>query len=92
MIIVDDTTANQSTGTISVAPATPMIGADVSGMDLAGVDDTTRPDVESAFAANSVLFFLDRDLSPEAQQALGRRFGDLHVHPAAKALEGHRNR
>lgn len=30
-----------------------------------------------------------RCLTPEAHEALGRRIGDLHVHPAAPTVEGH---
>ena len=38
-----------------------------------------------------MLFFRDQDLAPEPHKALGRRFGELHVHPAANTLEGHEN-
>ena len=74
---------------ITVRPATPTIGAYVGGVDLADLDDATWSGVEAAFAEHSVLFFRDQDLSPDAQEALGRRLGELHVHPSAPALPGH---
>ena len=91
-------TITQSTGhdhrsyvTIHVDPVTPTIGAVVEGADLGNLDDATWADIERAFAEHSVLFFRDQDLAPEPHKALGRRFGELHVHPAANTLEGHPN-
>lgn len=77
--------------TIDVEPVTPVIGVDVRGVDL------TQPlaqqqvnDLTTALANHNVLFFRDQPaLTPEQQVAFGRRFGDLHVHPAAPTLEGH---
>jgi len=74
---------------ITVDPLTPTIGAEVRGVDLATVDDATWKEVEDAFALYQVLFFRDQELTPEQQLALGRRFGELHVHPAAPSLPGH---
>ena len=40
--------------------------------------------------AHQVIFFRDQEMNVEQHKALGRLFGDLLVHPAAKAeLEGH---
>ena len=36
-----------------------------------------------------MVFFRDQHLSPERHKALGRRLGELHVHPAAPTLPGH---
>jgi len=37
-----------------------------------------------------VLFFRDQRMTPEQQKAFGRRFGELHLHPAwPRLLEGH---
>lgn len=67
---------------IVVEPLTPMIGAVVSGINLA---DLSEPDFESlttAFHEHLVLFFRDQDFTTEQHIAFGRRFGALHVHPA----------
>ncbi len=71
--------------------ATPHCGAEVRGLDLAQpLDDTTRSALERALAEHCVLFFRDQSLTPEAQKALGRRFGRLHLHPAfPDILDGH---
>jgi taurine dioxygenase len=74
---------------INVDPITPIIGAEVTDVDLNAVDDETWAEVERAFADHLVVFFSDQHLSPERHKALGRRLGELHVHPAAPTLPGH---
>jgi taurine dioxygenase len=74
---------------ITVDPLTPVIGAQVFGADLDALDETTWHEIERAFAKHLVLFFPDQHLSPESHKGLGRRFGQLHVHPAAPSLPGH---
>jgi taurine dioxygenase len=74
---------------IDVRPVTPRIGAEVSGLDL------TRPlsnlqldEVHRALAEHQVLFFRDQKLDLEQHKALGRYFGDLHIHPNTPGPEG----
>jgi taurine dioxygenase len=76
---------------MKVVPVTPAIGAEVFGVNLAR---TLSPDqwteIRDAFLRHQVLFFRDQErLSPQAQLDFGRRFGDLHIHPAAPSLEGY---
>ena len=68
---------------MTVTPLTPIIGAEVSGVDLARIDDDGFAALRKAFLDHSVLFFRDQDISIDAHKAFGRRFGDLHIHPAA---------
>ncbi len=68
--------------TITVHPVTPTIGAEIEGIDLAtALDDATFDALHRAWMAHQVLFFRDQTLDPASLQALGRRFGPLHVHP-----------
>lgn len=71
---------------IDVSPVSPILGAEVRGVDLAApMDDETFAEIHQALLDHGVLFFKEQ-LSPmdEATQiALGRRFGPLHIHPAA---------
>lgn len=67
-----------------VTPVSPVIGAEVSGFDLSTpLDDATLNLLKDALAQHLVLFFRGQDLTLEQHTAFGRRFGDLHVHPAA---------
>ena len=69
---------------LRVAPLTPAIGAEVSGVDLTRpIDDAILAALREAWLRHLVLFFRDQELTFEQHKALGRRFGELHIHPAA---------
>lgn len=69
---------------IQVAPLTPAIGAEIQGVDLANpMDEETFAELERAFAQHLVLFFRDQHMTEDQHLAFGRRFGPLHIHPAA---------
>src|SRR6516225_4322382 len=75
--------------TIAVEKLTPIIGAEISGVDIGKlVSDDARSnsqmdEIHRALAENLVIFFRDQHISPEQHLAFGRKFGDLHIHPAA---------
>ena len=74
---------------IVVDRLTPVIGAEISGVDLAGpIPEETMEEIRRALAENLVVFFRDQRMAPEQHLAFGRRFGELHVHPAAPHVEG----
>lgn len=71
-------------------PVTPVIGAEISGIDLAsGLDDQQVKDVHDALLAYQVLFFRDQHMSMDQHKDLGRYFGTLHCHPSIPGPEGH---
>ncbi len=80
--------------TITVEKLTPIIGAEISGVDLAKVvSDGVRPnraldEIHRAFAENLVIFFRDQHITPAQHLAFGRLFGELHIHPAAPHEDG----
>ena len=75
---------------LSIAKLTPAIGAEISGVDLARLSNAEASALHDALMAHQVIFFRDQKMSVEQHKALGRLFGELLVHPAAKAeLEGH---
>ena len=77
--------------TISVTPVTPVIGVEVEGVDMTKpVPDAQIADLTQALANHNVLFFRDQpELTPDQQIAFARRFGPLHLHPAAPKGEAH---
>jgi len=72
-------------------PYSPVLGAEVRGIDLAGgLDDQTYHDVRTAFLKYGVLFFKEQsEIPPDVQVGIGRMFGELHVHPAAPQMPHH---
>jgi taurine dioxygenase len=80
-----------ASATIEIRKVTPHCGAEIEGVDLAApIVDRTFATINRALVDNGVVFFRNQTLTPEQQKAFGRRFGELHIHPAYPyLLEGH---
>jgi taurine dioxygenase len=76
---------------VAVAPATPVIGAEITGVDLSRpLDPETRDEIRAALNLWRVVFFRDQKLTNEELKALGRSFGPLTpAHPVAEGLDDH---
>ena len=75
---------------IELRPLTPTIGVEIHGVDLTQpLDDATFAEIHAAFLQHQVIFFRDQDISIEQHKEFGRRFGELHIHPALPGPEGH---
>ena len=74
-----------SASAITVEPLNPVVGAELRGLDLRQdlSDDDIRA-IKAALDKHGVIFFRDQDITPEQHLAFGRRFGELHVHPAVR--------
>ncbi|MEY2884933.1 MAG: Alpha-ketoglutarate-dependent taurine dioxygenase [Pseudomonadota bacterium] len=69
--------------TISIAPLTPTIGAEIGDIDLAAPDIADAiPAIRAALLAHKVIFFRNQRLSAAQHIAFARHFGDLEIHPA----------
>jgi taurine dioxygenase len=66
-----------------------VVGAEISGVDLARLDDRAFAQIKQAFLDHLVLFFRDQRLSPEQQVALTRRFGPILRVPYVAHLPEH---
>jgi taurine dioxygenase len=77
--------------TIEVRKLTPAIGAEIDGVDLSkALSNQQFDDIHRALMEHLVIFFRDQRLSVDQQKDFGRRFGKLHIHPAApKGLREH---
>jgi len=74
---------------ITVSALSGALGAEISGVDLARLDDAAFRAIHDAFLAHQVLVFRDQHLTPAAYAALARRFGEPAEYPFAKGLDGH---
>lgn len=79
------------TSKLRVRRVAPALGAEIRGVDLAGgLDAETYAEVRRALLEHQVLFFKEqREIAPDVQVAIGKRFGELHFHPAAPTMPGH---
>jgi len=76
--------------TITIDKLTPIIGAEIAGVDLSRpLGNHQMEEIHRALAENSVIFFRDQDMTAEQHLSFGRNFGELHLHPAAPHAPGH---
>ena len=69
---------------IEIQPLTAVIGAEVSGVDLAAALDASGvAQLREALLAHQVLVFRDQDLTPESHIAFARHFGEIKLPPVA---------
>ena len=72
---------------IAVKPLPNGFAAEVTGADMnQWGDDKQFETVHGAFISHGVIVVRDQDLTPDAQIAFGRRFGELQEHVLAKFL------
>jgi taurine dioxygenase len=76
---------------IAVAPLTTVLGAEVSGVDLASpLDAPAIAAIRDALLEHKVLLFRKQSLDPTTQARLASRFGELTpAHPVEPSVEGH---
>jgi len=69
---------------VEVLRLSPALGAQVTGIDLADLDEAGFDLLQNLLLEHKVLFCPDQDLSVDDHVALGRRFGPLEGHPNLK--------
>jgi taurine dioxygenase len=73
---------------IGIRPVSGALGAEITGVDLAGdLDDQTLGVLRRAWLEHLVLFFHDQPLPPARFLAFARRFGATIEYPFVKGLE-----
>src|SRR5580698_10510925 len=75
--------------TIAVDKLTPIIGGEIGGVDLREISNRQMDEIHRALAENLVIFFRDQHLTQDQHLDFGRKFGELHIHPAAPTEPGH---
>ena len=67
---------------IETHPIAGSLGAVVTGVDLSKpMDGQTLAELRAALLDHLVIFFRDQDLTPAAQLAFARHWGEIHLHP-----------
>ena len=82
-----DNTARRHYRHIEVRPVAGALGAVVRGVDIARpLEDEVIAEVRQAFLDHLVVFIRDQKLTPQAQLAFARRFGQPMEYPQLKGL------
>ena len=71
----------------TITPLDATLGATITNIDLANLDDATWSIVENAFHKYAALVFPEQDLSADEQTAFSRRFGKLETLRSDKGPE-----
>jgi taurine dioxygenase len=74
---------------IEFHPITGTLGAEVTGIDLAGPSDAEIDELRKGWLDHKVLVVRDQPITVEQHIAFGRRFGELEIHPFATGREGY---
>jgi taurine dioxygenase len=74
---------------VNVQPSAGSVGAEISGVDLAKLDEGAVADIRKAWLDHGVVFFRDQDLSPEEFLAFARNIGELARYPFLPGIDGY---
>jgi len=81
--------ATSSSTQLDVAPLAGAIGAVITGIDLAHLDDATVDAVRAIWLEHLVVFFRDQELDADAFLAFARRIGEPVRYPFVKGFDTH---
>ena len=66
---------------LTIRPVTDAVGAEISGVNLAQLNDAEFSQIEQAWNRHSALLFRDQKLTDDDLLAFSRRFGELDPPP-----------
>ena len=75
--------------TITVHKLSPAVGAEIGGVDLAGLTDEQFAEIHRAFVDNGVVFLRDQDITPDQHIAFAERFGEINVNRFFHPVDTH---
>jgi len=71
---------NMNYKTLQATPLSPALGAEISGVNIAGgISDAQFAELRQAFADYAVIFLRDQDITPEQHIAFAERWGKINV-------------
>ena len=72
---------------MEIRPLTSAVGAEIAGLDLRDVDDTTVAAIRAAWLEHGVVFFRDQVMTADEHVTLAERFGELVPPPVDSVTE-----
>lgn len=80
------TARDEMPGNLRVRPLSDALGAEISGVNAAEMDDATFNRLRDVFHDNLVLVVKDQNLSPAQQTEFAKRFGEIQYHISPEYL------
>src|SRR5205085_3047806 len=80
---------DQGRSMLTVTPIAGVVGAEISGVNLADLSDGLVADVRKAWLDHGVVFFRDQELSPEQYLAFADAIGERDRYPFVPGIEGY---
>ena len=69
-----------------IKPLSKSLGVEVSGVDLASIDDSTFIELRDIFHQNLIAVVKEQNLTPAQQTAFSKRFGEIQYHISPEYL------
>ena len=79
--------ATVQSGPLSIEPISGSIGAEVQGLNIANLDNSTASQVREAWLKHKVLFFRDQSLTLDQFRSFSALFGEPIRYPFVQGLE-----
>ena len=80
---------SKPSATLSITPLAPVIGAEITGVDLSeDMPDTVVREIRQALLDHLVVFFRDQIITPAQQLAFARKFGTPIPYPMVDGIDG----
>jgi taurine dioxygenase len=83
-------TTSAKTGSITVTPLSPAVGALIGNVDIAaGVSDADFAAIRQAYIDYGVIFFRDQHITPEQHIAWAERWADININRFFRPVDGY---
>jgi alpha-ketoglutarate-dependent taurine dioxygenase len=76
---------------IRAVPLAAAMGAEIRGVQIAGLGEEQFADIEDALYRHKMIYFRDQEMSHSDQEAFSTRFGDFAEDAYTRGVEGHVN-
>ena len=75
---------------IKATPLSREVGAEISGVDIAGgISDTQFAEIRQAYSNYGVIFFRDQEITPDQHIEFARRWGEINVNRFFQKVDTH---
>ena len=74
---------------IKIVPLAGALGAEITGVDLARLDNATFKEIHQAWLDYHVIYFRKQEMTPDEHLTFSKRWGEIHIHPFNAPMDRH---